>query len=306
MLPQFPTPVIAYVRRIFASVNRRVSEKMARVPNCSEPSLDLTVIEHLTRFAAPQIVAPGWTVKLDVHYLGGLRHHHRWEVADIGLLVFAKQGVSVVGKKVALLQSKRLYPVNHSVHEEELADYQLGLVNLVPSGPVVQSIATPHKFHFSASSQYKALFVGDEQYKAIQDYESKSLLPVHYLLYNPWTVPATYTIPTASFAPLGPQGSGGCRVVRSTDLRASVASKPNGYNPSFAEMAGLCGTASTGVHGWRLEHFVADLVLRCKEGHPFENASEVGINGLFFRRSGPISAALAITIEGPESYDAEP
>ena len=105
MLPPFPSPVISYVRSIFAGANRRVSEKLARVPNCSEPSLDLTMIEHLTRYAAPRVVAPGWTVKLDVHFLGGLRHFYRWEIADIGILVFAKQGTQVVGKKVALLQS---------------------------------------------------------------------------------------------------------------------------------------------------------------------------------------------------------
>jgi hypothetical protein len=107
------------VRKIFASANRRVSEKLARVPNCSEPSLDLTLIEHLTRFPAPKVVAPGWTVKLDVHFLGGLRHFYRWEVADIGVLVFAKHGTQIAGKKVGLLQSKRLYPKGHNVVEEE-------------------------------------------------------------------------------------------------------------------------------------------------------------------------------------------
>src|ERR1700744_6718 len=109
-MPQFPREVISYVRSVFGQANKRISEKIARVPNCSEPSLDLTLIEHLTQFAAPYVVAPGWVVRLDIHFLGGLRHFRHWEVADIGLLVFAKQGSTVVAQKVALLQSKRLYP----------------------------------------------------------------------------------------------------------------------------------------------------------------------------------------------------
>lgn len=80
-LPPFPPQVVSYIRNVFAQANKRLSEKIARVPNCSEPSLDMTLIEHLTQFAAPRVVAPGWTVKLDVHFLGGLRHFDSWEPA---------------------------------------------------------------------------------------------------------------------------------------------------------------------------------------------------------------------------------
>ncbi len=84
VLPPFPIEIHRYIAATFAAVNRRVSEKIARVPNSSEPSLDLTFIECLTQYAAPRVVAPGWAVRIDVHFLGGLRHFHRWEIADIG------------------------------------------------------------------------------------------------------------------------------------------------------------------------------------------------------------------------------
>jgi hypothetical protein len=300
MLPPFPAQVISYVRGIFAGANRRVSEKLARVPNCSEPSLDLTLIEHLTRYAAPRVVAPGWTVKLDVHFLGGLRHFHRWEIADIGVLVFAKQGAHVVGRKVALLQSKRLYPQSHAVIEEELVDYQIGFANLLPTGPSAQSIATPHAFKFTDASMYKALRSEDDQYKAIRDYEAQKHIPVHYLFYNPWVVPATYPVPTPGSFSLGPRGNGGCRVVRSQDLRSVMLSKNEGTSPKFAEVAGLCGSAAAHLHGWRLEQFVAGLVMRCKEGHVFTSMTQ-DIESLFYRRSGPIAAAMSITVEGPSA-----
>ena len=136
-LPPFPPQVVSYIRNVFAQANKRLSEKIARVPNCSEPSLDMTLIEHLTQFAAPRVVAPGWTVKLDVHFLGGLRHFDSWEIADIGLLVFAKLGPNVVAQKVALLQSKRLYPTNHPVVEQSSFDYKVGFATLVDRKSVV-------------------------------------------------------------------------------------------------------------------------------------------------------------------------
>jgi hypothetical protein len=298
MLPPFPAPVISYVRSIFAGANRRVSEKLARVPNCAEPSLDLTLIEHLTRYAAPRVVAPGWTVKLEVHFLGGLRHFYRWEIADIGILVFAKQGTQFVGKKVALLQSKRLYPKSHAVIEEDQVDYQIGFANLLPGDTSGPSIATPHNFKFTASSSYKALKSDDEQFKAIRQYEAQKHLPVHYLFYNPWAVPVSYEIPTPAKFSLGPRDNGGCRVVRSKDLRSAVAGKQAGHSPTFSEVANLCDQAAVHLHGWRLEYFVADLLMQCKEGHVFASMTQ-DIESLFYRRSGPIAAAISITIEGP-------
>jgi len=86
-LPVFPPEIHRYVRAVFRGANRRVCEKIARVPNCSEPSLDMTLIEHLTHYCGPTVVAPGWAVRLDVHFLGGLRHFRSWEIADIGILV---------------------------------------------------------------------------------------------------------------------------------------------------------------------------------------------------------------------------
>jgi len=299
-LPQFPPQVIAYVRRVFAQANRRVSEKIARVPNCSEPSLDLTLIEHLTQFAAPRVVAPGWTVKLDVHFLGGLRHFRNWEIADIGLLIFAKRGTSVVAQKVALLQSKRLYPRNHSVIEESMFDYQVGFANLMPGGPSTSLISSPHQFNFTPQSKYGALLTGDDQYTAIEQYEASRSTPVHYLLYNPWRVPETYQVPSYGSLALGAKGNGGARVVSSSSLRQALSMKPHGYKPSFQDVSGLCGLASAHSTGWRLEHFVADLVLKCKQGMAFTSVNEDQIQSLFYRRSGPISAALAITVEGPE------
>ncbi len=296
-LPAFPASVHRYVASVFNKANRRVCEKIARTPNCSEPALDMTLIEQLSQHGGPQVIAPGWAVRIDTHYLGGLRHFRNWEVADIGVLVFAKQGSSVVAKKTALLQSKRLYPNAGGIAEESPEDYQIGFGGLLPSPGSSKSLALSHKFDFTAKSKYKALKVADEQYQAITAYEAEQKLDVHYLLYNPWSVDASYAFPRHGKVVLGPAANGGCQVISAGAIRAAMSGRPAGYSPTFAELSLASNQPLTGTGGWRLEHFTSNLLLKCKQGNLFENLDQENIYSLFNRRSGPIAAAVAVTVE---------
>lgn len=296
-LPSFPPEIHRYVASVFRDANRRVCEKIARVPNCSEPSLDLTLLEQLTQFGGPRVVAPGWAVRIDVHYLGGLKHFHSWEVADIGILVFAKQGASVVAKKTALLQSKRLYPSTGGIAEESREDYNIGFGGLLPSAVSSKSLSLAHTFEFKQGSKYKALKVADDQYKAIESYEATQGLDVHYLLYNPWSVGTTYTYPLTADVKLGAAGNGGCRVIPAKALRFGLTSHANGYSPSFGDVGKFFNGSAAVQGGWRIEHFVSELLLKCKEGNLFAGLEQENIFALFNRRSGPIAAAVAVTVE---------
>ena len=296
-LPPFPRPVYRYLGAVFAAVNRRVAEKIARVPNCSEPSLDLTFVEQLTQYAGPQVVAPGWAVRIDVHYLGGLRHFYRWEIADIGVLVLARQRKRTIAKKVALLQSKRLYPNSGNIVEETPEDYQIGFGNLLPSSSSLPSIALSHTFQFTDQSKYGALQVKNDQYKAIEEYEKKYALPIHYLLYNPWVVPVSYSYPVTGPIKLGRMGNGGCRVLPSKAVRGKMAAKPKAYSPTFADFDSLMSKSKANRHGWRLEYFISGLLMKCRDGALFESLDQENMFALFNRRSGPIAAAVAVTVE---------
>ena len=53
------------------------------------------------------------------------------------------------------------------------------------------------------------------------------------------------------------------------------------------------------AYGWPLEFFAGDLFLKCLEGSGFETVGDERIQNLFYRRSGPIAAAIAIAIEEP-------
>ncbi len=145
-LPKFPPAIYRYVKSAFRGANKRVCELLARVPNCPEQALDMTLINFLSAYAAPAVVAPGWFVRIDVYFIGGLRHFNNWEIGDIGVLIFAKRAGTVIANKLAVLQSKRLYPDQGTVIEQTAEDFRIGMGTLLPGGleaPLSQSHLFP-------------------------------------------------------------------------------------------------------------------------------------------------------------------
>ena len=168
---------------------------------------------------------------------------------------------------------------------------------MLPSPGSDTSLSLAHSFQFKKTSKYGALKVGDDQYKAIEAYEERHKLDVHYLLYNPWRLDATYKYPLTDRPKLGTAGNGGCRVIPSSTLREGLKAKASGYSPSFEDILQFAQNGAKHEAGWRLEHFVSDLLLKCREGNLFESLDQENIFALFNRRSGPIAAAVAVTVE---------
>ena len=303
MTTPIPRDVVDYVRNVFLVCNRRIGGKLAAVPNASEPSLDLTMIEQLSQFSAPTILPSDWTVRIDTHYLGGLRHFDRWEVADIGVLLFLRQAGKLVRSKVALFQSKRLYPDSGDIDEEGAADYHIGFARLVPAGPSVSPMAIQHVFSFSEQSKYRALHVRDDQWRAIRQFQQARQIPIYYLLYNPWTIPFSQTFPLTRRPSLGKQSSVGCRIIPADVLMPSLSDRLDNYSPQFREVCGLLRGPVRNRSGWRIEHFVSRLLLGCTHGRIFQDPADDDIESLFFRRSGPIAAAIGINVEMPQHVE---
>jgi hypothetical protein len=113
-----PEDVHEWLAGVFATCNRRVTSKLCNNPNMQEEWLDYSWIETVSMHATPLKLESAWTVRLQAHYLGGLRHWGSWEIADIGVLLFIRSPTHVERSKVALLQSKRLYPTSMAVAEE--------------------------------------------------------------------------------------------------------------------------------------------------------------------------------------------
>lgn len=302
LLP-IPQDVMDVLEGIFGDANERVARKMSGMPSVHETSLDLTLIEHLSNFSAPVTLGSGWTLRLDTHFLGGRRHFRSWEIADVGVLVMFRRGGRLVRSKVGLLQAKRLYPTEQDFEEDEPFDYMVGFGQLLEKTESFLEVTEPRSFSFKRSSRYKALAIGDEQYRAIEDYEARYEIPVHYMLYHPLRVPSTTSVPRTSYrSPPGPC-SAGCRVVPAVALRTALASRDHGYVPSYGDLEfSLTSPFDQPDHtcGWRLEHFVAQLLVTCEQGYIAETRSDEGLFQVFNRRSGPISAAIGVTFDAPD------
>ena len=112
-----PESVLNYIRLMFASVNDYVSQRISKIPNVPEESLDISFIDKLSDYSGPVTVAPSWAVQIATHFIGNIRHYRRYEIADIGVVIIFKKSSEIIGRKLVLLQSKRLYPKNFRVTE---------------------------------------------------------------------------------------------------------------------------------------------------------------------------------------------
>jgi hypothetical protein len=200
-----PVEILDWVARVFRACNRRITKKIDMSPNAPEPSLDQTWIEHLSHYSSPVAFENGWHVKIETHYLGGMRHWLRWEIADIGIIVRYKIPEGVLRRKIGLLQSKRLLPSNTRVREEIRVDYEIGFGRLDDREDDRVSLSLARQFSFDLDSKYGEIEYGSEQLEAIEEFQSAHGLHVWYQLYNPWRIPWTGRIPLVAHKP--PQGN---------------------------------------------------------------------------------------------------
>ena len=299
---EIPEDVRGWLRRVFDGCDARISDKLSNNPNLPEESLDLTWIEHLSQFASPVTLPSAWTVKLDTHYLGGLRHFRRWEIADIGVLLFIRRAGVVERRKVALLQSKRLYPSTSEVLEERRIDYEIGFARLADPEDLSRPISLEARFEFTDACRYGALRNNSEQMSAITEYEEENALPVYYQFYNPWRLPFQQTIPLTEYKREEGSPEIGTRIIPARGVHTLLKQQAAGYKPALSDLRYLVDEGDG--YGWPLGHFIVELFLGCKEGSVFETWSDGRISNLFYRRTGPIAAAISIVIEAPTAEPA--
>lgn len=221
---ELPIDIIEWLKHVFQACDRRITEKLCNNPNHPEESLDLTWIEHLSRYSSPVTLKSSWIVKIETHFLGGLRHFYKGEIADIGVLLFIRRGGRIERSKVGLLQSKRLYPLNRGVIEEQPIDYEIGFARLADPEVLVQSINVQTEFTFNEDCRYGALTADSDQVKAINEYENRNKLDVYYQFYNPWTVPFTQRIPLAGYWHGEGEISAGTRIIPAKVIHGWISS----------------------------------------------------------------------------------
>jgi hypothetical protein len=289
-----PNDVIAWFRDAFAKANKAVSEVLLNVPNVRETSLDDAFIQALIPRSAPTRLGSGALVRMDVHNIGGLRRVLRWEVADIGIVVFVVRAKRIVARKIALLQAKRLYPDNNVVDDEDPTGFQYGINAIMRHDLSPVSMTLAQRFDFHSQCKYGAIEAESPQVTSIKDFSRKSGYFVDYLLYNPQKMPISISYPVLQQKVLRRPPTVGCRVVRAAAVHSLLSRLPKGSVPTYHQIKYCAGSDY-----WRVEHWAADLLLRCKVGREFDSADESSIIEILERRSGPIGAAIAAYIELP-------
>ena len=149
---------------------------------------------------------------------------------------------------------------------------------------------------------YGQIAAAGDQPKRIEKYVSERNIPVYYSLYNPATVPMTSTIPQIHTETAPPVIEVGCRVLTMSDVHGTLSSLAAGQRPRFMDLVRPISEGNGDPfarHGWRLEDFIADEVLKCREGRLFERLQDEDLNQLLSGRSAPISAAIVVTIDLP-------
>lgn len=302
--PVIPEDVVAWFRGVFGDASRRVCERLVNVPNIRETSLDDGLIEALIPDTAPTLLPSGAIVRMDTHNIGGLRRlgrpyweapfPRRWETADIGVLVFLDRGANLIAKKIGLLQSKRLYPANNDVEDDDEIALLHGM-NAFIRREELQSVGVLHReFRFDESCVYGAIQASSEQVARIDKLNQDFGKAVYYLLYNPDRLPVTIAYPLRQRIRVD-AADVGCRVVEAAELHATLAALQQGASPSYAAVKQACSASD-----WPLQTWAADLLLTCQVGQQFNNSRDEEVRYFLERRSGPIGAALAASITLPE------
>jgi len=144
------------------------------------------------------------------------------------------------------------------------------------------------------------MHAGAKQVGRIDAYTREKGIPVFYAFYNPVRLPYAALYPLSNGQGAGAPNELGCRVQSATDVHSRLLTLPAGQAPSLAD---LRSTSQTGVgdvfasSGWRIEAFVADEVLRCRQGTLFDGTDDANLEALFYERSAPITAAIVVTID---------
>lgn len=304
--PQIPDDVVAWFRGVFADANRSVCERLVNLPNVRETSLDDGLIEALIPESAPTLLPSGAIVRMDTHNIGGLRRlggpewdwdrpfRGRWETADIAVLVFVYRGDALIAKKIGLLQSKRLYPENNDVEDEDEIAFRHGMNAFLRRDDQQAAVALHRDFVFDDECVYGAIHAGDRQIKLIDDLNRDFGKAVYYLLYNPHEMPCRVSYPRRQRIRVT-DATAGCRVLDADHVHAALAELSEGASPSYSLLKNF-GSGSD----WPLETWAADLLLTCQVGEQFDDERDGRVHYFLERRSGPIGAALATSITLPE------
>ena len=122
----------------------------APTPSMHEETLDHLLVMELTAAPPAFFAAERMGISIESHWLGNRWMFRRWEIADIAFFILLRKQGRLLVRKVALLQTKRLYSKESDVTEADEADYRIERAD--PTAPLSRQRA----FSFDGNCVYKA------------------------------------------------------------------------------------------------------------------------------------------------------
>ncbi|MCX7367026.1 MAG: hypothetical protein NTV97_35160 [Alphaproteobacteria bacterium] len=288
------------MRATFERANNKVAQALARQPSMHEEMLDHILVAELAA-SPPTFFANSRTaIAIETHWLGGRWMHHRWEIADIAIFVSPRGQGQLLMRKVALLQTKRLYSHELAGTEIEPHDYMIGIGRLADRVDPQVPLSSQRSFCFNDQSKHQQLQSDSHQVGAIDEYSNWRNIPVYYGLYNPIAVPYAAMYPMVSQSTPTEVNVVGCRVIPATSVHTLLHAKAGNWSPTYKDLTfptRFDAADVNSIHGWRIERFMADEVLNCRQGRLFEDTRDPNLRGLLYERGAPIASAIAITID---------
>ena len=292
-----PQDVTRYVKSLFRKCNKLLSQDLSRFPSIREESLDSNLILYFSQNQAPVRLASNWIVRIDTYFIGGGRHFGTWEVADIGIMMIFRHKGKVVKSKLVMLQSKKLYAniLKYNPNENNFGRYGLG--SFIESDEYHNEVTSKRLMEFKDNSKYLAFKKNSSQQSTMGHFERRWGMDLHYLFYNPIRIPLTVEMPIVE-QPVLTGNKVGCRVIAKIDLDSALSSLTKGQSPSYSHIRDnlpnkLNGLESAG--GWKLETFVANLMLQCKAGLIDDSPNFESLSVLMQQKQRPMAAALSIS-----------
>lgn len=294
---KLPNDVMQYLQTRLSECNFNVSSNLSVFPFTHEEALDHKLIGEFIG-KGPRHFGSGWTVRFDAHYIGGGRHFRTFEVADLGLMVIFRKKGKIIRSKLAFIQSKKLY-ANTVQFKEFDPYYRQGMGRLLVTEQEHLELVKPQTLKYTEASKYKALKTGSEQEDVMRHFSDRFDVKLYYLFYNPCTIPWQIKSPVEELPEIV-SNEIGCRVVPKPELDKALKTFDKDHSPSFGDIKYQLNVMEFDKEhdaGWKLEYFINDLFIGCKEGLIDDSPNFETLAALLSQKSSPISSALSITFD---------
>ncbi len=293
-----PSDVTGFMDSLFANCNFKLSSLLSTFPNIHEETLDQSLISHLAQMQGPVRIGSSWVLRVDAHFIGGGRHYRTWEVADIGLIVVFRRNGKIIRSKLVFLQSKRLYASTQKYKGQD-PYYRQGMGRLLVTDEEHLELVERKTIRFFDACRYAALIPRSTQDNAMERFATDHGVKMYYLFYNPVKIPWSIGSPVES-QPRIESNEVGCRIIPKGVLNQFTSDSRRDTAPSYVDVKEAArdgGMGKDAEAGWRLENFVVDRFIACKEGLIDDTTNYEVLHTLMTAKSSPISSAISITFD---------